>query len=168
IRVFHVTGVQTCALPISDVETHQRTDIGAQTAVMGRHENTVPDAGQAHRDLFDARVERPRGTVDTLQQLHLLGAAHDVQRVAFGVELSHLRADKCLYPALLAGAGNRACSLRGLGQSIETDRVAVGEAGFLAGLGAYANALIEVETAFLDDAILENPGFRDLALEVQI
>src|SRR5690606_3223772 len=84
------------------------------------------------------------------------------------VELSHLRADKCLYPALLAGAGNRACSLRGLGQSIETDRVAVGEAGFLAGLGAYANALIEVETAFLDDAILKNPGFRDLALEVQI
>ena len=84
--------------------------------------------------------------------------------------LTHAQLDlvQALYPALLAGAGNRACSLRGLGQSIETNRVAVGEAGFLAGLGAYANALIEVETAFLDDAILKNPGFRDLALEVQI
>lgn len=152
----------------ADIEAHQRADIGAEAAVMGSDQNAIPDPGQAHGDLLDARVERARGTVDTLQQFDLLGTAHDVQRVALGIQLGHLRADESLHTALLASTRDRTRGLCGLGQRIEADGVAVGKTGLLAGLGAHTNALIEVETAFLDDAVLQYPGFRNLALKVQI
>ncbi|MNC30326.1 hypothetical protein D3C75_786080 [compost metagenome] len=48
------------------------------------------------------------------------------------------------------------------------DAIAVGEAGLLARLRAHADALVEVEAAFLDDAVLEHPRLGHLALEIQI
>ncbi|MCY1414962.1 hypothetical protein D9M71_304280 [compost metagenome] len=48
------------------------------------------------------------------------------------------------------------------------NRVAVGEAGLLAGLRTHADTLVHVETAFLDDAVLKHPRLGDSTLEVQV
>ena len=104
----------------------------------------IRDSGQADRDLLDARIERTRGAVDTLQQLDLLGAADHVQRVVFGIQLSHLRADESLDAALLAGTRDGTRRLCGLGQGVEADRVAVGEAGLLTGPVSYTHLLWRV------------------------
>src|SRR5690606_14778178 len=48
----------------ADVEAHQRADVDPQAAVAGGDQDLVPDSGQAHRDLPDARVEGSGGTVD--------------------------------------------------------------------------------------------------------
>ena len=152
----------------ADVETHQRTDVGAQAAIAGGHQHMVPDSGQAHGDLLDARIEAASEYINALEQLDLLGALQHFQRVVLSIQRHHRRAGEGLHAALLAGAGNRAGGARRLAQGLGMDGVAVGEAGLLAGLGAHANALVEVEAAFLDDAVLQHPGLGDLALEVQI
>src|SRR5690606_31347356 len=65
----------------ADIETHQRADVGAQGAVGLSDENAVPDAGETHRHLTDARIEGAGGGVDALEQFDLLGAVEHFQRV---------------------------------------------------------------------------------------
>ncbi|MCY1419394.1 hypothetical protein D9M71_349830 [compost metagenome] len=150
------------------VEPHQRADIRAQAAVAGGDQDAFPDPGHAHGDLLDTRVQGTGGSVDALQQLDLLGAADHVQRAAGIVQPGHLGTDEGLHATFLPGPGNGARGARGLTQGIGGDGVAVGEAGLLAGLGAHADALVEVEAAFLDDAVLQHPGLGNLPLEVQV
>ncbi|MNQ20466.1 hypothetical protein D3C85_335550 [compost metagenome] len=152
----------------ADIEAHQRANIDAQTAVLRRHQDAIPDPGEADRDLFDPRIESPRGHIDLLEQFDFLRPADHVQRVFRRIQGGDLRAAEGLHPRVLPGPGNRAGRAGGLGQRLGGDGVAVGKAGFLAGLGTHADALIEVETALLDDAVLQHPGLGHLALEIQI
>ena len=152
----------------ADVEAHQRADVGTQAAVAGGDQHLVPDAGQADRDLLDARIQRAGGAVDALEQLHLGGALQHVERVVMGIQVTHLRRGKRLHPALLPGPRDRTGGAAGGAQRRLVDGVAVGEAGLLAGLGAHADTLVEMEAAFLDDAVLENPGLGHQRLEVQV
>jgi len=152
----------------ADVEAHQRPHVGGQAAIGGCHQDALPDAGHAHADLLDARVEGTGGDVDALEQLDLLGAAQHVQRVIRGVQLRHVLAGERLHAAVLAGAGDRAGGAGRLQQGVLVDGVAVGKAGLLAGLGAHAHALVEVEAAFLDDAVFQRPRLGNLPLEIQV
>ncbi|MCY1405033.1 hypothetical protein D9M71_202600 [compost metagenome] len=152
----------------ANVETHQRADVRRQRAVGRGYQHLLPDAGQAHGDLLDARVEGAGGGVDLLQQLDLLRPAQHVERVVALVQALRRHRLEGLHAAVLPGAGDRARGLRGLAQGLAGDGVAVGEAGLLAGLRAHADTLVHVEAAFLDDAVLEHPGLGHLALEVQV
>ena len=152
----------------ADVEAHQRPDISAQATVHSGHQDTIPDAGQAHRYLLDPGIQGAGGHVDTLEQLDLLGPIQHIQGIVRRIQGRQQRAAEGLHPPTLPGPGDGAGRLGRLAQSIGADHIAVGEAGFLTGLGAHADALIEVEAAFLDDAVFQGPGFRDLALEIQI
>src|SRR5690606_33038219 len=139
----------------ADVETHQRTDIRGHATIEARHQNVLPDARQAYRHLLDPRVQRACRHVDALEQLDLLGAPQPVQRVVMPIERRERGLLQHLAPPLLSAAGDRTCRLRGLTQRIGSDRIAVGEAGLLAGQGAHAHALLEVEATFLDDAVFQ-------------
>ncbi|MNM94973.1 hypothetical protein D3C81_1073960 [compost metagenome] len=152
----------------ADVEAHQRADIGRQRTIRRRDQNLLPDAGEADGDLLDARVERTGGGVDLLQQLDLLGPADHIERVVAHVKA--LRYDRLerLHLAVLPGAGNRTCCAGRLEQCLMGDRIAVGETGLLTGLRAHADALVHVEAAFLDDAVLEHPRLGNSTLEVQV
>ncbi|MCY1352550.1 hypothetical protein D9M69_388560 [compost metagenome] len=152
----------------ADVEAHQRTDVGRQATVGGGHQDVLPAAGHAHGDLLDARIERTGGGIHALEQLDLLAAAEHFQRVVGDVQRRRGGPGEGLHAALLAGAGDRARRVRGGGQRFAVDRVAVCEAGLLAGLRAHPDALVEVEAAVLDDAVLQHPGLRDVALEIQV
>src|SRR5204862_6780564 len=61
--------------------------------------------------------------------------------------------------------GRRLCSIL---QRIEADFVGVGEGGFLAGDGAHADALLDVEAAGLDDPFLEAPALGARVLEIKV
>ncbi len=128
----------------------------------------LPDARQAYSHLLDARVQRPGRDVDVLEQLDLLGTAEPVERIVLRVQRRECRPGQHLDLALLAAARDGACSLSRLTQCIGSDRVAVGETGFLAGQCAHADALLQMEAALLDDAILEHPGLGNLILKVQV
>ncbi len=127
-----------------------------------------PYARQAHRDLLDARVQRTGGYVDALEQVHLLGAAQAIQRIVLMIQRREGRPAEHLDLPLLPTAGDGAGGLRGLAQGIGSDRIAVGKAGLFPRQRPYAHALLEVEPAFLDDAILEHPGLGYLVLEIQV
>ncbi len=152
----------------ADVETHQRPDIGRHAAIHTGNQNVFPDAGQTHRNLLDARVERSRGDIDALEQLDLFRPAQPVQWIILAVQRRKGRPRQHLHAALLAATGNRTSCLRRLAQRLGGDRIAVGEAGLLAGQRANTNALLQVEAALLDDAILQHPGLADLVLKIQI
>ena len=143
----------------TDIEAHQRADVRAQAAIGSRHQHAVPDAGQADTDLLDARVEGTGGHINTLEQLDLFRPAQHIQRIVGGVQRRQQRAAEGLHAAILSGAGNRASRLGRQAQGVGGDGIAVGESGFLTRLGTHPNPLIEIETAFLDDAILQRPGF---------
>src|SRR5207249_3761970 len=64
--------------------------------------------------------------------------------------------------------GNRAGGLRGVLQGVEADLVGVSEGRLLARDRAYADALLDVEAARLDDAFLEAPALEARVLEIQI
>ncbi|MCY1416290.1 hypothetical protein D9M71_317940 [compost metagenome] len=152
----------------ADVEAHQRAYVGSQAAIGRGNQNAFPDPGHAHADLLNARVQGTGGGIDTLKQLDLFGTAEHVQRVVRGIQSGHLLAAEGLHRAVLPGTGNRTGGTGCRGQRFKVDRVAVGEAGFFAGLGTHAHALVEVEAALFDDTVLQRPGFRDLALEIQV
>ena len=152
----------------ADVETHQRADIGRHATVHSGHQDMLPDARQAHRDLLDPRVQRPGRDVDALEQLDLLGTTQAVERIVLRVQRRECRPGQHLHPPLSAAARDGACSLGCLSQGIGSDRVTVGETGFLAGQRAHADALLQMEASLLDDAILEHPGLGNLILKVQV
>ena len=152
----------------ADIEAHQRAHIGGQAAIGGGHQDALPNPGQAHRHLLNPRIEGAGGDIHALEQLNFFRPAKHIQRVVLGVQGADLGAGEHLHTALLAGPRNRPGGAGGLAQGLGGDGVAVGKTGFLAGLGAHADTLIEVEAAFLDDAVFQHPGFRDLTMEIQI
>ena len=152
----------------ADVETHQRAHIGGQAAIGGSHQDAFPDAGQTDSHLLDPRIEGAGGDVHALEQLNFFRPTEHIQRVVLCVQGTDLRAGEHLHTPFLTGPRNRTGGARCLAQCLSSDGVAVGKTGFLAGLRAYAHALIEVEAAFLDDAVFQHPGFRHLTMEVQI
>lgn len=152
----------------TDIETHQRTDIRTQAAIQCRDQNTFPDPGQADCDLLHARIERPRGAVDTLQQGHLVCPRQYIQRIVRRVQRTERRHLGGLHPPLLPGPGNRTGGTRCLAQGGQLNTVAVGKTGFFTGQRAHTNALVEVETAFLDDTVFEHPALGNLTLEIQV
>ena len=152
----------------ADVKTHKRSHIGGQAAIGGRHENTFPDTGKAHRNLLNAWIKGTGGDVHALEQLNFFRPTEHIQRVVLCVQGTDLRAGEHLHTPFLTGPRNRTGGARCLAQCLSSDGVAVGKTGFLAGLRAYAHALIEVEAAFLDDAVFQHPGFRHLTMEIQI
>ncbi|MNI78598.1 hypothetical protein D3C73_1349860 [compost metagenome] len=91
----------------TDVEAHQRPHVSGQAAVGRSNQNALPNPGHAHADLLDTRVERPRGGIDTFEQLDLFSTAEHVQRVVRGIQGRHVLATERLDSAILAGAGNR-------------------------------------------------------------
>jgi hypothetical protein len=70
--------------------------------------------------------------------------------------------------ALCACGGNRARGAGGRLQRCQADVIGISEGGLLAGNGAHADALFDVETARLDDALFEAPGLGAGVLEIQV
>ncbi|MNZ22966.1 hypothetical protein D3C78_400680 [compost metagenome] len=152
----------------TDVEAHQRANVGRQAAIGGGDQNALPDPGHAHGDLLDTWIELARGGVDALEQLDLFGAADHLKRVVGAIQLGNVLAVERLHAAVLPGTGNRTGRAGRRGQGFKVDGVTVGKAGLLAGLGTHAHALVKIEAAFFDDAVFQRPGFGNLPLEVQV
>ncbi len=152
----------------ADIETHQRPYICRQAAIGGRHKDALPHTGHAHGHLLDTRVEGTGGRVDTLEQVDLLRTADHFQGVIRRVQLGHVLGAERLHRAVLAGTGNRARRTGSEAKGFKGNSVAVGKAGLFTGLRAHTDALVKVETAFLDDAVFESPRLGNLALEIQI
>src|SRR5207244_10176408 len=70
--------------------------------------------------------------------------------------------------ARLSGRGDGAGGLGSVLQRVEADLVGIGERGLLAGDGAHADALLDIEAAGLDDAFLEAPALGARVLEVEV
>ena len=85
------------------VEAHQRPYIRSQAAVGGCHQNAFPDPGHTHGDLLNTRVERPGGSIDTLEQLDFFCAADDLKRVIRRIQLSDILRGEGLNGAVLPG-----------------------------------------------------------------
>src|SRR5471032_1297726 len=152
----------------ADVEAHQWPHIRRQAAVGGSHENALPNPGHAHGDLLDTRVEGTGRDVDTLEQFDFFGAGHHFQRVVRTVQLGDILGGERLHRAVLPGSGDRTRGTSRRAERFEGDGVAIGKTGFLTRLRPHADALVEVEAAFLDDAVFQRPGLGNLALEIQI
>ena len=68
----------------------------------------------------------------------------------------------------LSGRRDRARRLGRVLQRVEADLVGVGEGGLLARDRAHADALLDVEAAGLDDALLQAPALVARVLEVEV
>ncbi|MNO62091.1 hypothetical protein D3C76_527620 [compost metagenome] len=118
--------------------------------------------------MLDPRIQRAGRRIDTLEQFDLFRAADDLKRIVLAIQALYVFMAEDLYLAILAGTGNRTCRAGSLLQCIQGDGIAVGKPGFLTRLRPYADALVKIETAFLDDAVLQRPGLGNLPLEVQV
>ncbi|MCY1172344.1 hypothetical protein D9M73_124770 [compost metagenome] len=152
----------------ADVETHQRTYIRRQATVGGRHQNPLPDTGHAHGDLLDTWVKCPRGGIDALEQIDFLGTGQHFQRIVWPVQLRHILGGKRLHGAILPRPGDRTGGTGRSAQGFQGDGIAVGKPGLLTRLRAHTDTLVEVEAAFLDDAVFQRPGLGNLPLEIQV
>ncbi|MNH93559.1 hypothetical protein D3C73_461630 [compost metagenome] len=152
----------------TDIETHQRPHIRRQATIGGGHQNPLPDPGHAHGDLLDTRIKRTGRRIDALEQIDFLGTAQHLQRIVRRVELRDILRGERLHGAVLPGAGDRPGGAGRCAQGLQSDRVAVGETGFLTRLRTHAHTLVEVEAAFLDDAVFQRPGLGNLPLEIQV
>ncbi|MND48883.1 hypothetical protein D3C80_398150 [compost metagenome] len=118
--------------------------------------------------MLDPRIQRAGRRIDTLEQFDLFRAADDLKRIVLAIQALYVFMAEDLYLAILAGTGNRTCRAGSLLQCIQGDGIAVGKPGFLTRLRPYADALVKIETAFLDDAVLQHPGLGNLPLEIQV
>jgi hypothetical protein len=69
---------------------------------------------------------------------------------------------------ILPGGANGSHGIGGIAQGLHTDVIGVGKGGFLAGQRAYANPLVNIETARLDDAFIEAPGLGAGILKIEV
>ena len=71
-------------------------------------------------------------------------------------------------PRRLTGTGDGPHRASGVGKRGRTDVVGIGKRRLLAGQGAHANPLIDVEAARFDDPLVQAPGFRTRVLKIQV
>lgn len=152
----------------ADIQANQRANVACPGTVAGGHQHGIVHTTQAHADLGNTRIQAARVSVQALQKGHLVRLGHDIQRVICFIQWLVAAAFPGLHTTSLTGAGNRPRSANRLAQGRHADIVAVGEAGLLTGLGTHANALIDIEAAILDDAVLQHPGLTDLMLKIQV
>jgi hypothetical protein len=118
-----------------------------------------------------ARADRgPAPSLRAVPATHLGGVVERSDRVIGGIQGG----------GLLAGAQHRRQPLAAgwrrwhgwLGrralERLQADVVGIGEGGFLAADGAHADALLDVEAARFDDALLQAPGLGTRVLEIQV
>ena len=147
----------------------QRPDVGGQPAIRTGHQDHLVFAGQRGHDLDHARIKGARETFETFEQFDLGrgrqrrdGIMRDVQRPGCG------QRRKSGQNAILPGGGNRPHGIGGIAERARTDVVGIGEGGLLAGQGAHADALVDVEAAGLDDTLVETPCLGTGILEIQV
>ena len=149
-------------------DPHQGPHVGRQTAVAAGHQHHVVFTGEGGHDLGDPLVQGAGIAFQAFQQLYLFrrpeggdGVLRQVEAVALApLQLGRL--------AGLAGGADGAHRRGGIAQGLAADVVGVGEGGFLAGDGAHADALVDVEAAGFDDALLQAPGLGPAVLEVEV
>ena len=147
----------------------QRPDVGSQPAIRTGDQDHLVLAGQRGHDLDDARVDGAGETFEALEQPDLGIGRQRGDRVVRNVQrLCRGRRRKSGQNAILPGGGDRPHSIGGIAKRPRTDVVGVGEGGLLAGEGAHADALVDVEAARLDDALVEAPRLGTRILEIEV
>ncbi len=168
-------GITLLAAPVAfDDRGHRQVDqrphVGGQHAVAARHQHDVVVRADVRHDLLDARIAGARMVLDALEHPDLLGCVERCDRIVGAIE-RRLRSrrdlcrDTCAAAAL---ARNRARGDRRFVQRIDRNVIRVGECGLVAGHGAHADALFDVEAAALDDAFFQRERFAARVLEVKV
>ncbi len=153
-----------------DRHAHQRPHVGREHAVAARDQDDVVVGADAGHDLLDARIARTRQLFDLLQHPHFGGGVERGDRIAVGI-VRRLRARRDFRGNLdLARAmtRDRARRDRRLGQRLERNVIRIRKGGLVADDRAHTDALLNIETAALDDAFLERKRFAARILKVQI
>ena len=149
-------------------QAHERTHVRRERAVGARDQDHLVFPAEARHHLGDARVERAALALQLLEQRDLVRRferGHRVDRPVQGNRDRRLAGPG--FPALSGGgdgAGRPGCIL----QRVEADLVGIGERRLFAGHRTHADALLDVEAARLDDALLEAPAFVARVLEVEV
>src|SRR5574343_217869 len=149
--------------------TDQRPDVGGQPAVGTGDQNHLVFAGQRGHYLHHARVEGAGETFQALQQLDLGVGRQRGDRVVWHVErIGYGRRQKLPEFGILSERTDGPHGVGGVAERPRADVVGVGEGGLLAGQRAHADALVDVETARLDDALVQAPGLGARILEIEV
>ena len=152
----------------ADAEADQGPDVGAQAAVITGDEHQVTHRHQAGDDLPHPRVLAPGLGVDPVQQGDLVLVREAVQGIEGGIKVATGPNAVDPHPGLAATPGDGTGRLGGLEQGLELDLVGIGKAGLLPAQGPQAGALLDIEVALLDDAVLQHPGLQPAVLKIDI
>jgi len=151
------------------IETHQGAHIRREGAIAGDHHDAGVLAGETDVDLFHPRVQGAGEAVHGFQKGNALLLGQRCQRIDTGVQIPWLVSMPRLYRSAIAAVpGDCTGGSRRLGEGGQQDLIGVGEAGFLAADRSHADTLVDIEAAFLDDAVFQSPGFEARCLEVHV
>ena len=151
-----------------DIHADERPHIGGQRAIARHDHDDFVYARQARHHLLDPRIKAACLGIHLFEQRHLVGIRRPGQRIDRQVQPMAGQRVPRGHSVAAAAAGNCTSRPGCLGQRRQNDLVRVGEAGFLAGEGAHANALFDALRTLLHDAVFERPGFLPAQLKVEI
>ena len=158
------------AITCTDRRTSGRTS-AASSAVGARDQHHLVFAAEARHHLHHARI-RARGTAARASPAARpsASAASEASGSSGAVALRRAgarRRDRApSRPPPAAAMARVACAASS--SAAQADLVGIGERGLLAGDRAHAHALLDVEAARLDDALLQAPALGARVLEVQV
>ena len=142
----------------ADIDADQRPHVGGAPAAGADDLDDLPGARQRHRDLARLGFLGAHIGVDLLQQRHLLGEGHAVDRIVVGIEQAVGAARRFVGLAAAAGA-HRLDRFGGALQRLLVQRRGVGKARDVARHRAQAEALRGVERGALQLAVVERQAF---------
>ncbi|KFB72073.1 MAG: hypothetical protein AW09_002752 [Candidatus Accumulibacter phosphatis] len=118
--------------------------------------------------LRHSRVLGARQCLQAFEQLDLAGRVERSERILRHVQAMPAAPLERWYSPFLPGRGNRPNRRSRIAEGLDADIVRVGKSRFLTRQGAYADALVDAETAGLDDSFLEAPGLGAAVLEIEV
>src|SRR5690606_13825777 len=151
-----------------NVEPHERTHVGGENAVGRADQHELEHARDASDDLDHARIELPAVAIELREQLDLFHVFERWQGIDRGIERVTAHAARDFHSTLAAASRDPARRLRRVEERRDVELVGIGEARLLADDRAHADALIDAENAFLDDAVLDGPALVARRLKVEV
>jgi len=106
--------------------------------------------------------------LQTFEQSDLAGCVERSERVLWHIQAMPAASLQRRHAPLLPGRCNRPHCRGGIAEGLDADIVGVGKSRFFPRQGAYADPLVDVETASLDDSLLEAPGLGTAVLEIEV
>ncbi len=146
----------------------QGTHVGGEMPLVVHDQNGIVVSNQVDGDLFHPGIRGSGGSVQLLQQIDLAFVGQAFQGIQGRIEWLNCPGAGYGDTAALARMGDGVGAGSGFQQVFQVQVFGVGEAGFLTADGAQPGALLQVEIAFLDDAVIENPGLLAAVLEIQV